>query len=391
MDEIKLFAILRSPAPELTDADRTELRDRLATAATAESAASARSGGVPSTRLRAKIPSTADGPVVLRWPRTRRRGLAVAAVLAGAVAVVVAMIALTTAWPASRPSAASSPGHGTSATQRPSGAATPPIGPSPQTASAVLLLAAQVAAQTPSAAPGPGQFVYTDQLVVGQTVVTCNGKHCHAVTSPPFEQRFWMSVDGEHDMYRLDRDLHSNKWVTNLAQTSSMCDPGPNGKPDHNLCEHSYLPNLPKTVRGMRSYLLRAGPNGPAAFRILNGIGDNSWEPGFLVPNSSYALMFRAAAKVKGIYLVRHAVNVAGQPGIAVAACVPTAIGKGSMPGFRGCPQRLELIFAASTYELIGEYDVVPPGSSAVAFLPDYALLHIAIVNKLGELPDVRR
>jgi hypothetical protein len=386
VDEIRLFASLRPPASELTDADRAELRDRLARAATAESAARGRSG-VPSARLRAQVPSTAGGPGILRWPRTRRRGFAVTAALAGAIAVVIAVLALATAWPASRPSVASSPGHGTSATPRASGAATPPIGPSPHTASAVLLLAAQVAAKTPSLAPRPGQFVYTDQLVVGQTVVTCNGKKCHPVTSPPFEQRFWMSVDGEHDMYRLDRDLHSNKWVTDLARTTSMCDPGPNGKPDHNLCEHSYLPNLPKTVHGMRSYLLRAGPNGPAAFRILNGIGDNSWESGFLVPNSSYALMFRAAAQVKGIYLVRHAVNVAGKPGIAVAACVPAAIGKGSMPGFRGCPQRIELIFAASTYELIGEYDVVTRGSSAVAFLPDYALLQIAIVNKLGELP----
>jgi hypothetical protein len=387
VDEITLFAILRTPAPELTDADRAELRNRLAAAAAAESAASARSGGVPSTRLRGQVPGTAGGPRILRKPRTRRRGLAVTAVLAGATAAVVAVLVLTTAGPTSRPSAAPSPGHGIGATPRASGATTPPIGPAPNTASAVLLLAAQVAAKTPSVAPRPGQFIYTDQLVIGQTVVTCHGKHCHAVTSPPFEQRFWMSVDGEHDMYRLDRGLHSNKWVTDLGPTTSMCNPGPNGKPDHSLCEHSYLPNLPKTVHGMRSYLLREDPNGPTAFRILNGIGQNSWEPGFLVPNSSYALMFRAAAHVKGIYLVRHAVNVAGQPGIAVAACVPAAIGKGSMPGFRGCPQRLELIFAASTYELIGEYDVVAPGSSAVAFLPDYALLHIAIVNKLGELP----
>ena len=196
------------------------------------------------------------------------------------------------------------------------------------------------------------------------------------------------------EMFAVIFDRHADEIYQYAARRL-----GPDAAPDvvsdvflaafrnHNLCEHSYLPNLPKTVHGMRSYLLGLAPNGPAAFRILNGIGSNSWQSGFLVPNSSYALMFRAAAHVKGIHLIRHAVNVAGQQGIAVAACMPAAIGKGSMPGFHGCPQRLELIFAARTYELIGEYDVVTPGSSAVPFLPDYALLQIAVVNKLGELP----
>jgi hypothetical protein len=389
MDEIALFAIVRPPAPELTGPDRAALRDRLTAAVAVESANKARSGGMPSARPRSRLPGTAGGPGNLHPRWTRRRRLTITAVLAGATALAIAaVIALPAAGHGGRPSAAPSPGRGTGTAGSRASRAAPPIGPAPTTASAVLLLAAQVAARTPSLAPRPDQFVYTGQLVVGQTVTTCNGNNCHTVTLPPFQQRFWTSVNGEHAMYRIDRDLHSHKWVTNLGRTTPMCDAGPNGKPDDKLCEKAYDPNLPRTVRGMRSYLLRyEGPNGPVAFRILNGIGDNSWEPGFLVPNSSYALMFRAAAPVKGIHLVRHAVDVAGQPGIAVAACVPAEIAKGSMPGFHGCPQRIELIFAARSYELIGEYDVVTPGSSAMTFSPDYALLQIAIVNKLGELP----
>jgi hypothetical protein len=138
----------------------------------------------------------------------------------------------------------------------------------------------------------------------------------------------------------------------------------------------------------MRSYLLRtAGKNGPAAYRVLRSIVNVSSVSGLLVPNPSYALMYRAALTVKGVYRVRHATTIAGTAGTAVAACVPAAINKGSMPGFRGCSYRTELIFDARTYQLIGVDHVATRGSRALPGTPGSALLSIAVVNKIGQLP----
>jgi len=97
--------------------------------------------------------------------------------------------------------------------------------------------------------------------------------------------------------------------------------------------------------------------------------------------------MYRAAATVKGIYLVPHVADIAGRAGIGVAACVPASIDKGSMPGFRGCPEQTELIFDATTYQLIGVDNVAAPGQPAVPGRPSSALLRIAVVNKIGQLP----
>ena len=149
-----------------------------------------------------------------------------------------------------------------------------------------------------------------------------------------------------------------------------------------------YLTKLPGTVSGMRSYLLDSdGPNGPAAYRVLDSIVNNSSASGELVPNASYALMYRAALTVKGVYRVRRATTIAGTAGIAVAACIPAAINKGSMPGFRGCPYRTELIPNARTYQLIGVDYTPAPGKPRLPGRPNSALLNIAVVNKIGQIP----
>jgi hypothetical protein len=138
----------------------------------------------------------------------------------------------------------------------------------------------------------------------------------------------------------------------------------------------------------MRSYLLDSdGPNGPAAYRVLDSIVNNSSASGELVPNASYALMYRAALTVKGVYRVRRATTIAGTAGIAVAACIPAAINKGSMPGFRGCPYRTELIPNARTYQLIGVDYTPAPGKPRLPGRPNSALLNIAVVNKIGQIP----
>ncbi len=156
----------------------------------------------------------------------------------------------------------------------------------------------------------------------------------------------WQSADGRRGLAGTQRNVPDGTW-SRLGGVESLCE-AVQDHPGQQVCYPGYLTELPGTVSGMLAYLLRDdGPNGPAAYRVLGSIVNTSSASGLLVPSASYALMYRAAATVKGIYLVPHVTDIAGRAGIGVAACVPTSIGKGSMPGFRGCPERTELIFDA--------------------------------------------
>jgi hypothetical protein len=208
----------------------------------------------------------------------------------------------------------------------------------------------------------------------------------HLVKGPPYLQRMWLSANGRRGVVSTNRSLPDGRW-SHLGGAESLCG-GVEGHPGQQVCDPGYLTKLPGTVSGMRSYLLsNDGPNGPAAYRVLGSIVNTSSASGELVPNASYALMYRAALTVKGVYLVRHATTIAGTPGIAVAACVPAAINKGSMPGFRGCPYRTELIFDARTYQLIGVDYTPAKGRPRQPGRPNSALLQIAVVNKIGQIP----
>ena len=57
------------------------------------------------------------------------------------------------------------------------------------------------------------------------------------------------------------------------------------------------------------------------------------------------------------------------------------------MPGFRDCPYRTELIFDARTYQLIGVDNMAAPGRPRLPGRPNSALLAIAVVNKIGQIP----
>ena len=269
-----------------------------------------------------------------------------------------------------------------------------PVGPAghgraPATASAVLLLAAHAAAATPSSAPGPRQFVFTEQTqVLVRSRVTPAGR-LHRLGIDRDLQRSWLSADGKHGQLVTQRLLPDGKW-SRSPLTGLLCYMSSR----QGACPQGYLGHLPGTVRGMRRLLLRNGwhPSGTAAFGIISGIENVSWERGLLVPNRSYALMFRAAAHAPGIFLIPHAVNVAGRPGIGVAVCIPPGPGRvlGNAKGVTtrppGCQARIELVFSARTYELIGEQNAGPGGrplhgQSAVA------LLRTAVVSRLGQLP----
>jgi hypothetical protein len=361
VDEITVFAILRPEVTELSDADRTAIRAGLLAEAVSPPSRAAGLGRAP------------------HRPRPRRLLLAaVGATAAAAVSAAVLLLPGTGTTPPTVPPASAGPGHsGSAPTPRPPLAA-------PTTASAVLLLAARAAAAAPDLKPRPGQFIYVKQLIVGEVYANITKHSTRMIHVPPSQQRTWLSADGRQGLLRTVRYLPDGHWATDYHQ-AVLCPPRQAAR---HLCLPGYVTGLPTTVPAMRRLLLRTeGPNGPVAYRVLRGISDTSWEGGMLIPNRSYALMFRTAAKVPGIRLVHGVVDVAGRPGIAVAACVPEDINKGSMPGFHGCPARDELIFDARTYELIGEYQVAAKGRPLLLGSPSSALLQIAVVSRPGQLP----
>lgn len=365
MDEITLFAVLRPDVAELSGADRAAIRARLLAEA-------------------APHPSRTTGPAPGHAPRRRRsRRLVLAALGATAAAVSAAVVLLpgTRTAPPTAPPAPASPGGSVPGPSSPD--PRPPL-TAPATASVVFLRAARAAAATPDLKPRPGQFIYVKQLIVGEIYGRITKHSSRLIHVPPSQQRTWLSADGRRGLLRTLRYLPDGRWKTDYHR-AVLCPPKQAAR---HLCLPGYLTGLPTTAPGMRRYLLGTqGSNGPVAYRILQGISDTSWETGMLVPSRSYALMFRTAAKVPGIRLVPGVVDVAGRPGIAVAACVPAAINKGSMPGFHGCPEHDELIFDARTYELIGEYQVAAKGLAPLTGSPSSGLLQIAVVSRLGQLP----
>lgn len=217
----------------------------------------------------------------------------------------------------------------------------------------MLLLAARAAVSTRSVTPRANQFVYTEQLIEGEFYMAGGQNGTHQVKVPPYLQRTWQSVDGKRGEASSQRNLSGGTWTAPGAPESE-CE-GSQSQPGQQVCFPGYLASLPDTLSGMLSYLLKSGgPNGPAAYRVLGGIANTSSASGLLVPNQSYALMYRAAATVRGIDLVPHAADISGTPG---------------------------------AYELIGVDHISAPGKPALPGSPDSALLGIAVVNKIGQLP----
>jgi hypothetical protein len=381
MDEITVLAAARPPAAEFPPAARAAARQQLLAAIAAERAVPRQPAGQPAAGREAagRQPAGAQPagrkpagrqPATRRLLRFRRlwspwrlgvTGAATAALCAAAILLVML------------------PGA-------PNGRSRPPAGAgrdhAPASARGLLLLAARAAVAGPSLAPRPRQFVYTEQLIVGEAYGAPGG----LVKVPPYLQRTWISANGMWGGLAQVRNVSGGTWARNEPPMPVCAIPDPSNANWKANCPAppGYMTTLPATAAGVLAYLEKlSGPNGPLAYRVLDGIASESWETRLLISNRSYALMFRAASAIHGIRVVRHVTDAAGRSGVAVAACVPGSIQKGTMSGFHGCQHRIELIFDPRTYQFIGENEVGP----AEAGSPSSALLKIAVVDKAGQLP----
>ncbi len=398
MDEITLLRAIRPAAADFSETERGEvLCGLLAAAAGERSRGQAITGRVgPGRRLRSLL-------TWRPWQRWATPGLARGAAVVAALAIAAAglttlALPVTGRGPApgaggTSPGAAGgrgAPATGTSGIPQllaGAGATGPMPAPSglpaeqglPTTAAALLQRAAQAAAATPDLTPKPDQFVYTEYLTVGEQDGVLAGKKETIVTTPPYIQRSWNSADGRGGAAGQQLTEPGGQWST-VSAPQPLCQS--NGQ----NCVPGYLGNLPDTVSGMLSYLLKQGYHtGPAFYRAVSGIVYSSWIDGELVPNRSYALMYQALATVKGVYLIPHVTDSAGRAGIAVAGCVPAGVDYRSLQRYRSCPEHLELIFDPRTYEFIGFSDVTARGTSGGQ--GNESLLGIAVVSKIGQLP----
>lgn len=388
MDEITLLRAIRPGAADFSDGERGEVLCRLLAAAAGE-------------RSRGQAGRSRPGLTRRPWRRWATPGLARGAAVAAALAIAAAGLTAL-ALPLSGSGSASAgrgarPGQPgpSSVTQLLSGAGDtgptptpasfPPEQGAPASAAALLQRAAQAAAATPDVTLQPDQFVFTEEFHVGglEGVGQKNGQ-VNLVSVPPYIDRTWLSADGTRGMADQRLGLPGTHWGP-VSALESLCE-GAENDPSRQVCYGGYLGSLPDTVPGMLSYLLQSGgPNGPTLYKAMTGFGNVSWLSDQFASSSSFALMYEALATVPGLSLVAHVTDAAGRAGIAVAACEPVAIDKGSMPNFHGCPVRYELIFNAQTYELIGADSVsakgIPPYGG------DTALLGMAVVSKIGQLP----
>ncbi|MEU0738476.1 CU044_5270 family protein [Streptomyces sp. NPDC006134] len=206
------------------------------------------------------------------------------------------------------------------------------------------------------------QFVYIKSKG-GWTVQ--RGDDAPAELEPVHQREVWLSVDGSREGM-----LHD-----------------PYAKSDHEPLEKP-TPGIPSNTDYRHLQTLPTDPD--EMFEWLNSVSegsDSKDEANFvlvgdlaresLMPPAQAAALYRAAAKIRGVFVVDDAVDAAGRHGIAVAR-----VDDG---------ERVELIFDKKTKEFLGEREVavedLPWGFEKGDVTGRFAVLERAVVDKAGQRP----
>jgi hypothetical protein len=217
-------------------------------------------------------------------------------------------------------------------------------------AARVLNTAAAAALTLPDTPPRPNQFIYQKSVVDGATWES------------------WRSVDGTRDSVTLQPDgdrtvlpgcrngvtyVHGNYHGTR----PTSCTPSP-----------EYRTDLPTTVNGMLDYLEHHMPGDGKDPQSLfkNFVELSSYD----LPPQTRAALYRAGARLPGLYVNRDAVDGAGRHGIGIGWHYT---GKCTDP----CDRDDETIFDPHTYTVLGSR----------SNLSASALLETAVVDSVGQRP----
>ncbi len=219
----------------------------------------------------------------------------------------------------------------------------------------ILSRAADAARHQPALTPAPSQFIYFKSI--GRSAAIGDGNQ---VTMQAELREVWLSADGT----RNGLVRHVEPPCSNTTGSGAVCQPQP-----------GYPAGLPTSAGAMLAYLYRNshGQNPPAVQAFITA-GDLI-SVSYLRP-AALAALFGALEKLPGVSVADHAVNAAGQPGVAVQQT------------FHG--MSYQLIFNPRTYAFIGGREVSVSASAGLrvsTILFSYAILRLAVVNHAGQLP----
>jgi hypothetical protein len=245
--------------------------------------------------------------------------------------------------------------------------------PAPASPAAVELLAkvANVAARQPVPAVSNGEFMYVRSDV--SYAVYNNGSQKPTI-EPLHERQIWQPVANICDWGLVIED----------GQRTSLA-PSPDSGPSlsvkcgqGNLDDATYrlLQSLPTDPRALLDQIYSfdqqngegqaLGSDGEAFVKIGDLIRET------IVPPSTAAALYRAAALIPGVTLIDRVANVEGRPGIAIA--------------WTNSQERYEWIFDPATLQYLGERDFdLSTGTPVV--IGNAAVLQRAFVGKAGQLP----
>ena len=246
-------------------------------------------------------------------------------------------------------------------------------GPAPASPAAVELLAriASTAARQPAPAVSNLEFMYIKSEV--SYAVYNNGSQTPTI-EPLHERQIWMPVANVCDWGLVIEQGQRTSLAPSAGSGPSLavkCGPGSLDNATYRLLQS--LPTDPRTLLSQIYGFDQA--NGEGAALGSDGeafvtIGDLIRET--IVPPSTAAALYRAAALIPGVTLISRVTTVEGRPGIAIA--------------WTNSQSRYEWIFDPTTLQYLGERDYdLSAGKPMVT--GNAAVLQRAFVSKAGQLP----
>ncbi|MFF4657382.1 CU044_5270 family protein [Streptomyces sp. NPDC001381] len=205
------------------------------------------------------------------------------------------------------------------------------------------------------------QFVYIKSKVAWTT----QDGDGPAKLDPVHEREVWLSADGKKEGL-LEEPYKGFRNESLEAQTP--------GIPSNTNYRHlQTLPTDPDKMFEWIKDVSQGGSSKDEANFVL--VGDLARES--LMPPAQAAALYRAAARISGVFVIDDAVDAAGRHGVAVAR-----IDDG---------ERLELIFDKKTKEFLGEREVavedLPWGFKKGDVTARTAVLERTVVDERGERP----
>ncbi|MEU8183662.1 CU044_5270 family protein [Micromonospora sp. NPDC049044] len=238
-----------------------------------------------------------------------------------------------------------------------------PVGQGERVGAALLLNRMAVAtADKPGPPPGAGGYVYIRSR--GAVAELGDGP---ARLRPVQEREIWIPRDERGDGL-LRQPLFHAPIVGTIPQRETLTDVTPNAA----------LVDLPDDPDALLAKLYREreqrGPGSSPDSAAFTAIGDILRES--LVPPRTSAALYRAAAKIPGVEVVRGVTDATGRRGIAVAHTEHS--------------RRDEWIFDEATFDYLGERSYLVADTAdgpAGTVLGTTAVLQRAVVAQLGQHP----